>query len=383
MSNNKNPDFILLGTVIFLILSGFLILSSVSIFFAEKNLANPSFFILHQLLYGFLPGTIFFIIAYKISLTNLKKISAWLLLANIILLIMVFLPYVGVKAGGAHRWIKIANTTFQPSEAIKVTFFLYLAAWLSNRRRKQKIKNSKTKTSKKKSFQGRSGIKEDLLPFAAILGVISTLLILQPDISTLGIISLVALIMYFASGTPLWHNILIIAAGLLMLFVLIKIAPYRLERLSIYSNPNTDILGKGYQTQQSKIAIGSGGLWGRGLGMSQQKLGFLPQPITDSVFAIFAEETGFAGSTLLIAVFLIFLWRGFRAAKFSTNTFAKLLALGITAHISLQAFINIGSLIGVLPLTGVPLPFISYGGSSLAAVLTESGLLLNISRGER
>jgi cell division protein FtsW len=187
-------------------------------------------------------------------------------------------------------------------------------------------------------------------------------------------------LIYFIAKTPLWQTgVLILLAGLCFFF-LIKISPYRSSRISIFFNPTRDPLGAGYQLKQALIAVGSGGLFGKGLGLSQQKLGFLPQVLGDSIFAIFAEETGFFGALFLIFLFLIFLWRGLKIAKSSSELFFKLLAFGITSQIVVQAFINIGALIGILPLTGIPLPFISYGSSHLLAELIGVGILLNISR---
>ena len=186
--------------------------------------------------------------------------------------------------------------------------------------------------------------------------------------------------MFFALDTPLWHNILIIFLGLICLFLLIKLAPYRMARFLVFLNPNLDPLGIGYQLKQSLIAIGSGGIKGLGFGLSRQKFGFLPSPFSDAIFAVFSEETGFIGSFILIVLFLLFLYQGLKIVKSLRESFLKLTALGITLWITLQAFINIGSMIGLLPLTGIPLPFISYGGSAFIAEMIGVGILLNISK---
>jgi cell division protein FtsW len=186
--------------------------------------------------------------------------------------------------------------------------------------------------------------------------------------------------MYFLANTPFWHTALILLIGLSSLIALIKIAPYRLERLTVFLNPGIDPMGIGFQVQQALIAVGSGGILGAGLGMGIQKFGFLPGVINDSIFAVLAEEAGFVGSIILIFLFLIFFWRGFRIAKLSQDKFSELTAYGITSWIIIQAFVNISSILGLLPLTGVPLPFISHGGTALITTLIGAGILLNISK---
>ncbi len=218
-----------------------------------------------------------------------------------------------------------------------------------------------------------------LIPFIVALGVISVLLIAQPDIGTLAIIAAVAGVIYFCATTPFWHTLALGGLGVLVLFLLIHLAPYRFDRLAVFLNPDLDPLGKGYQLKQAFIGIGSGGLTGRGLGLSVQKFGFLPQPMSDSIFAVFAEEAGFFGSLLLILLFLAFVWRSLVLSKRIKDQFAMLLMIGISTWIALQALVNIGALSGLLPLTGIPLPFISYGGSALVSELIAMGILLNIS----
>jgi cell division protein FtsW len=221
---------------------------------------------------------------------------------------------------------------------------------------------------------------QTLWAFLILIFLIALLLIFQPDMSTLGIIIFTGIILYFLSGAPLWHLILIILAGAISFLPLIKIAPYRMARLLVFLKPETDPLGIGYQLNQALIALGSGGIFGLGLGMSQQKFGFLPQTLNDSIFAIFSEETGFVGSFILVLFFLLFFWRGFTIGKNAPDKFSQLLAFGITFWITIQAFFNISSMTGFLPLAGISLPFISYGGSALVAELIGLGLLLNISK---
>jgi len=387
----SHPDYILFGVVILLIILGILILSSVSFSISQEKFGTSFYYLSHQLLYGFLPGIILSFLAFKIELNSLKKWAPLLLLINLILLSMVFLPKIGVSFRGASRWLNFGKITFQPSEFLKLTFILYLASWI-NSRTAEKFKKSK-EFSKSRTLLAKGILlnrnklrdilkvrDKNLLAFSLIIIVISLLLIFQPDISTLGVIILVAILMYFLANTPLWQSILIILIGGGGFLGLIKIAPYRFSRLMVFLNPELDPLGIGYQIKQALITVGSGRIFGQGLGLSQQRFGLLPQSISDSIFAVFAQETGFIGSLILIFLFLIFLWRGFKIGKEASEKFSKLTSFGITSWILIQAFLNIGSMIGVLPLTGIPLPFISYGGSALVAELVGVGILLNISK---
>jgi cell division protein FtsW len=364
-------DYILIIATALLIILGVIILGSASVASAKEKFGTPYYYLKHQIFFGILPGIASFFVALKIPLKRLKKLVPWLLLINLIMVALIFIPGLGKTSGGATRWFFLGeNISLQPSEFLKLSSLLYFASFLAARTSQRKtfiINNSKDFT---KTFTA----------FLIVIGVMSLLLILQPDISTLGIIIAVGFLIYFLAGTPLWHTFLMIMMGLVSLSVLIKLAPYRTERLLVFLNPEIDPLGMAYQIKQSLIAVGSGGIFGLGLGMSRQKFGFLPQPITDSVFAIFAEEAGFLGAVILISLFLLVLWQGFRIYTRASDKFLQLTGFGITFWIVLQAFLNIGAMIGILPLTGIPLPFISYGGSHLINELTGIGILLNISR---
>jgi len=365
MDRKHKPDLILLGLSAILVFVGILILSSVSASFSLQHFGTTFYFLNHQILFGLIPGLLLGTVAFFIPLGFLKKISFAALLGNIILLIMVFLPTVGSAASAAHRWIFIGPFSFQPSEFLKLTLIIYIAAWLAAR-------TSSGKQAEK--------WKTTLLPFGIVIGIISLLLIFQPDISTLGVIGITAIIMYFTSATPVWHSLLMVGGGITVLIAIIRLAPYRVSRLAVFFDPSLDPLGQGYQAKQALIGIGSGGLTGVGLGLSFQKFGILPEPISDSIYAIFAEETGFLGATFLVILFLAFAWRGFAIARRSRDEFSKLVIIGITSWITIQAFVNMGSMVGILPLTGIPLPFISYGGSALVTELLALGILLNISK---
>ncbi len=371
----KRPDYILLGTIIALIVLGILILSSVSASLSQEKFGNTYYFLSHQLIFGFLPGLILAFLAFKTPIVLLKKWTPLVLLINLLLVAMVFLPKVGTSFGGATRWINFGPFTFQPSEFLKLSFILYLASWLASRMPHQKAFGEK-------QSEKIVGFNQTLIAFLLVVGIISLLLIFQPDISTLGVIGVVAVLMYFLSGTPLWHSILVVFLGAGGLFALINLVPYRLNRLQVFFNPEADPMGIGYQIKHALIAIGSGGISGVGLGMSMSRLKFgsLPHSVSDAIFAIFAEETGFIGGIILILIFLLFFWRGTKIIKLSQDKFTQLTALGITLWITFQGFVNIGSMIGAVPLAGVPLPFISYGGSALITELVGAGILLNLSK---
>jgi len=367
ISEHKKIDYILIVIVVILILLGFFILSSASTVLSQKNFGHPYYYLKHQLLFGLLPGIFLGFLTFKMPIRFLRLISPYLIFINLILTAMVLLPQVGLEAGGAKRWLHFGNIVFQPSEFLKITFVLYLASWLASRFEGKK-------TTRGKEFS------QTLIAFLIIIGIISGLLIAQPDITTLGIIVLVGFLMYFIIETPFWHTILFFLLGLTTLLILSKTAHYRLRRWTIFLNPEVDPLGMGYQLKQALIAVGSGGIFGLGLGMSRQKFGFLPHAISDSAFSIFAEEAGFFGGIILILLFLLFLWRGFKIAKTNHDRFCQLTAVGITSWIFLQFFVNVGAMIGILPLAGIPLPFISYGGSHLICELIGIGILLNISK---
>lgn len=356
--HRRKFDYFLAIIVGALLIIGILILASVSVSFSQENFGRTTYYLFHQLLWGILPGLVLGFIAFKIKISFFKK-WAWLLVfLNLILMILVFIPGLGIISGGAPRWLNLGFATFQPSEILKLTFIFYLSAWLSNRDKKASL----------------------LIPFLLVLGVVVSLLTFQSDISTLAVIMTVALLMYFSANTPLWHALIVflICSGGIM--GLIKFAPYRMKRILVFLDPKIDPMGMGYQINQILIAIGSGGLIGLGLGMSSQKFGFIPQTMADSIFAIFAEETGFIGSLILVSLFILFFWRGLRIAKRSQGMFSKLMAIGISSWICIQAFVNIAAMISILPLTGIPLPFISYGGSHLIGELIGVGILLNISK---
>ncbi len=357
--DRRKSDPVLLSLIFILIAMGVSILFSVSARISQQKFGNTYYFLGHQILMGIIPGVILGLVFLNVELKTLKKWSLYVLLANICLLLLIFVPNVGLSIGGARRWLSIGTISFQPAEFLKVSLPLYLSAWLAK---------------KKKGSLATLGY------FFLILLPIMLSLILQPDISTLGIIILTSFLLYFLSGTPVWHTFLMIGMGLAGLMVLVNTTAYRIKRFLVFMNPNIEPLGIGYQINQAAITIGSGGLFGKGLGMSRQKFGLLPNVMSDSVFAIFCEETGLIGPLLLISLFLLFLIRAIRIGLKARSDFERLLCSTLVVGIVSQAFLNMGAMIGIIPLTGTPLPFISYGGTHLVVELISVGIILNISR---
>lgn len=357
------PDRALLIIIFLLIGSGLVILASSSLVISQERFDSSYYYFFHQLIYGVGIGLIFFFIASKIPYKFWKKWAVVILALSIVVLILVFVPNLGFGYGGARRWIDLKFFSFQPSELVKLGFIIYLAAWLEKR-----------KSAEVKTFSYST------LPFLIIMSLIGALLIFQPDIGTLGVITIIGIIIFFLAGAKISHILLLGSAGLAALFALIKIAPYRMNRLLTFINPEMDPQGIGYQIKQALLAIGSGGLLGVGWGHSRQKYNYLPSPASDSIFAITAEEWGFVGAAALIILFLALVIRGFKIAKNSPDRFGRLTAAGITSWFVLQAFVNIGAITGLIPLTGITLPFISYGASSMVMSLIGAGILINISK---
>lgn len=267
---------------------------------------------------------------------------------------LVLIPGLGTKVLGAQRWLSLGIFRFQPAELAKLAFVLYLAAFMSQ--------------------------KKSLWPFLILLTVLIGLTIAEPDLGTAVIIAATGLVVYFASGAPLIWIGLIGIIGLIGGLGLIFSSTYRKERILTFINPARDPLGASYHIHQILLALGSGGLLGLGLGQSRQKYEYLPAAATDSIFAIIAEELGFVGAVGVVIIFLLLIWRGFKIAKEAPDKFGSLLATGIISWIGFQTLINLSAIVALVPLTGVPLPFISYGGSSLVLIMTASGILVNISK---
>ncbi|MBI4066820.1 putative lipid II flippase FtsW [Candidatus Gottesmanbacteria bacterium] len=322
---------------------------------AFRDFGDKYHFVKDQLTWGIL-GTLGFIFASLFDYHKYYKLALPALLGTVLLLILVFVPGVGIHALGANRWIGLGLFSIQPAEIAKLSLVIYLSAWLSYKEK------------------GR------FLPFILLVGLFAGLVILEPDLGTSIIIVSVSLILYFTSGAPLLHFLLLLPGGVIGTVLLAITSPYRLKRLTTFLNPSIDPLGASYHIRQVLIALGSGGWFGLGLGASRQKYEFLPEATTDSIFAIIGEEFGFIGAVILISLFVLLLYRIFKIAKSAPDKFGFLLAAGILGIIGMQIIVNLGAMTALLPLTGVPLPFISYGGSNLIITLVSCGILLNISR---
>jgi len=358
----KPLDRSLLITVLILLCIGLLMIASAGVLYGRTRFGDAYYFFKEQL-FGLSVGLILLYVFSCIDYRIWKRFVAPIFLVAVGLLVLVFIPGFGTSIYGAARWIEIGPISFQPSEVMKLAIILYLSAWLS----------AKTKKKTADFFEG-------FVPFLTILSIVGFLIIKQPDTGTLGLIFLISLSIFFASGANLKHIFSLVLVGLGALAVLIWSAPYRMQRFLVFINPEHDSQGAGYQMTQALLAIGSGGFFGSGLGQSRQKFNYLPEPVTDSIFAILGEEFGFLGTTVIVLLFLFIAWRGFCIARSAPDAFGRLLAVGIVSWIVLQAFINMSAISGLIPLTGIPLPFISYGGTSLAVLLAAVGILLNISK---
>ena len=355
------PDKGLVIVIFSLFILGLFILFTASLVISRENTGKPYYYFLHQLLYGGVFGLILFFIFSKIDYRFWKKISLLILFTSLILLVLLFIPSLGYEHGGAQRWLSFGFLSFQPSEFLKLAFVIYLAAFLT----------------KKEVQKGRTN---SLVPFLIIIGIIGGLMALQSDAGTLLLIAVVGLVVYFVGGAKFYQIATVIAIYAAGFFALIKFFPHRMARFIVFLNPSIDPQGIGYQINQALLAIGSGGILGVGIGRSTQKYNYLPEPMNDSIFAIFAEETGFVGSFLLIGLFFLLAFKGFKISKKINNQFGKLLAIGITSWLVFQAVMNICAISGLMPLTGIPLPFVSYGGSALAISLAGAGILVNLSK---
>lgn len=371
MHLKNKPDIYLLAIVSLLVVLGLVILCSASVVLSQERLGQSYSYLKHQLVLGLAVGLICAFVAYKIPYRYWRNLAIPLVLTSLVLLILVLTPQVNYQFGGAKRWLHLGSLTLQPSEMTKLAVIIYLAAMLGRQDSyKQKLSGS-TK---------RNSARRQLLVVLGLLAFLSLLLILQPDISTLGVIILSSLVVYLVAGAPLRYLLLLGSTYTLSLALLIKLAPYRWHRWLVYLNPNIDLAGIGYQVNQALLAIGSGGIFGLGLGHSRQKYNYLPEPMGDSIFAILGEEWGFVGAILILILFVLLFIRSFQIAKKSNTNFGRLLALGIGSWLFFQAFINMAAACALLPMTGVPLPFISYGGSSMVISLIAVGILLNISK---
>jgi len=363
-SNPKKIDRFFLIAVSILTIAGFVIFLSASLGLLAKDGANFNTVALKQGV-SLILGIIGFIIFSKIPYQWLRKSALFILLGAILVNLLLFVPSLTFHYNGASRWLALGSLTFQPSELLKIAFIIYLAAWIYAVR--EKI----------------GQFKYGLMPYVVIVAILSLLLLSQRDTDTLIIISGTGLIMLFVAGIRYRHIALAIILLGVMVGGVILIRPYALDRVKTFLNRGSDTQGSGYQINQSLIAIGSGQVIGRGFGRSIQKFGYLPQPTDDSIFAVTAEEFGFVGSVTLILLYVILVASIFRIGNRAPDIFGGLLAIGIGILIIIESFMNISAMIGILPLSGMPLLFVSHGGTALILTLCITGMVANVSKGMR
>lgn len=358
------PDFILVIVILALLSLGLIMVYSASAVWADYRFDDSFYFAKRQLLFAII-GLIAMFFIMNIDYWTWRSWSKVILITCFVLLIAVLIPGIGNVRNGSRSWIGVGAFSIQPSEFIKLAMIIYLAKFLSE--------NQKNITS----------FKKGLVPSLGLVFAAFALIMLQPDLGTGTVMVGTCLIMIFVSGARIAHFIGLGLIGLAGFVGLIAAAPYRIKRITAFLDPWEDPLGSGFQTIQSLYAIGPGGLFGLGLGQSRQKFFYLPEPQTDFIFAILAEELGFIGGAFVLLLFALLLWRGIRTALNAPDLYGSFLAVGIISMVAFQVMINIGVVINLIPVTGITLPFFSYGGSSLTLMLMAMGILLNISRYSR
>ena len=353
--NTLKFDYWLLLSAIVLTIAGLIAIYDASVVTAFRDFGDRFYFFKNQLAW-IIFGAISLIFFIFFDYHKLIKYALLGFIGSVGLLLLVFLPLFGTEILGAKRWLSFGNFTFQPSELTKLAIIIYAASIMS------KLDHFKIR------------LVDALIVYFLPIFLAAFLVVLQPDLGTAIIFIAISLIIYFAGNAPIWHFLLTLPVLIIGTVAAIVSKPYRLERLKAYLNPNYDPLGASYQINQIIIALSSGGLFGVGLGGSRSKFEFIPEVHNDAIFAVIVEETGFIGGIIIVTLFLLFIWRGLRIARGVDDRFASLLAIGITIWIGTQAFINMSAIIGLIPLTGIPLPFMSYGGSALVTTLAACGL---------
>ncbi len=358
-------DIPFLISIVVLVVVGYLIFASASLGLLSKQPAKYANVAFSQTFFGLFLGSVACFFASNFDYKKYRPYAFYIFIASAITTLLVFIPHIGVAHGGAQRWIYVGSVSFQPSELLKIGFVLYFSAWLSSVKDKA------------------STLKYGLVPFLAIIGVVGAVLLAQPDTDTYLIIVFAGLAMFLTAGGR-WRYILMLGlVGVLGLGILAMTRPYVMSRITTFIHPEKNAQGSGYQIQQSLIAIGSGGMFGRGFGQSIQKFNVLPEPIGDSIFAVAGEEFGLVGAMSIVILFLFFAFRGLKIATQVPDSFGRLIVVGIVIMIVSQAFVNIGAMVGVLPLSGITLPFVSHGGTALFMTLAEVGIILNISKSRK
>jgi len=361
MPRKLRPDTWLFGGAVVLLSVGVVMVYSASAIVAAERFHDPYFFLKKQVFWALL-GALALWLALRLDYRRLEGLVVPLLLVAGVLLVLVLVPPLGQAINGTRRWIRLGPVSFQPAELAKLALVVYLAAFLARRR------------------DALGDFRRGLLPPLAVAGVLAALVLAQPDLgSCLTLVALTFALLFLAGGR-VRHLALVLAPALPLLAVAVWVAPYRVRRITTFLDPWSDPRGSGFQIIQSWLAFGNGGLLGQGIGGSQQKLFYLPEAHTDFIFAIVGEELGLVGALAIVGLFVVLAWRGLRIGLRAPEPFGAYLALGITLLIATQAIVNLGVVTGLLPTKGLPLPFISFGGSALLVTMLATGVLLNISQ---
>ena len=358
----KGVDTVFLSLIVTLVTVGFLIFSSASLGLLARDGASFSSVAFSQFVFGIIGGGTAMFILSNVHYRHWRKYAIYIFIVGLIGTLAVFIPGIGMTHAGATRWINLGFTTIQPSEFLKIAYVIYLATWLSG------------------MHKHVGNWKYGLVPFGLISGVTGFVMLLQPDTDTFLIMATAGLAMFVVAGARIRDLLILLVAGILLLASVALARPYVMDRLTTFLDPTADPLGSGSQIKQSLIAVGSGGITGRGYGQSIQKFEYLPEPIGDSIFAVYSEEFGFLGVLFILSLFATFALRGFIIAQQAADMFGVLLVVGIITVIMAQAFLNIGAMMAVAPLSGLPLPFISHGGTALLVTLAAMGIILNVSK---
>ena len=361
MPRKLTPDMWLFGVAVVLLSAGVVMVYSASAIVAADRFHDPYFFLKRQLFWALL-GSSAMLVAIRVDYRKLERFVLPALIVAGVLLVLVLVPPIGQAINGTRRWIRLGAVSFQPVELAKLALVFYLAAFVA---RRQEVLGE---------------VRRGLVPPLLVAGAFAGLVFVQPDLGNcLTLIALTFGLLYLA-GAPVRHLLWALAPALPLLAVAIYAAPYRLRRMTAFWDPWSDPRGSGFQIIQSWLAFGNGGLIGQGIGGSRQKLFYLPEAHTDFIFAVVGEELGFAGAALFVALFAVLIWRGLRIGLRTAEPFGAYLALGITLLIATQTLVNLGVVTGLLPTKGLPLPFVSFGGSALLMTMVSTGVLLNISQ---
>lgn len=362
VGRRHGPDYALLAVLSVLAVLGLIFVYSSSYALGYAQFGDANYFVKRQALYLGI-GVVAMLVAMTIDYHMLMRLSPLIMLVALLALAATLVPGLGLEQNGAKRWIDLGPLPpLQPSEFAKLAVLIYMAAWLA----------------------AKGAIVRDfslgVLPFVCMVGLIGALIMLEPDMGTAMMVALITGTLFFVAGARLVHIVSLIASALVMAAILIATHSYRFDRILAFTSAEEHAEGVGFHALQLLLAFGSGGFGGLGLGVSRQKFFYIPGSHTDGVLAIVGEELGFLGVTIVLGLFTVLLWRGLRIARRAPDRFGSLLSVGVLAWIAFQLVINVGGVTRSIPLTGIPLPFLSYGGSSIIALLMAMGVLLSVSR---